>query len=87
MEQAGLESLGNGWIRTPERIREHFLGMRSKSHPMHPSSSKPCRLRLAVFVVLSRQIKELRILYGAGIGSSAWAVLHPADRSGPRWMR
>jgi hypothetical protein len=27
MEQAGLESLGNGWIRTPERIREHFLGM------------------------------------------------------------
>ncbi|MGH8791342.1 MAG: SAM-dependent methyltransferase [Stackebrandtia sp.] len=27
MEQAGLESLGNGWIRTPERITEHFLGM------------------------------------------------------------
>jgi hypothetical protein len=27
MEQAGLESLGNGWIRTPERIREHFLGL------------------------------------------------------------
>jgi S-adenosyl methyltransferase len=27
MEQAGLESLGNGWIRTPERIEEHFLGM------------------------------------------------------------
>jgi hypothetical protein len=25
MEQAGLESLGNGWIRTPERITEHFL--------------------------------------------------------------
>ncbi|MEU6248266.1 SAM-dependent methyltransferase [Glycomyces sp. NPDC047010] len=27
IEQAGLESLGNGWIRTPERIREHFLGL------------------------------------------------------------
>jgi hypothetical protein len=27
IEQAGLESLGNGWIRTPERIEEHFLGM------------------------------------------------------------
>lgn len=27
MEQAGLESLGNGWIRTPERIEQHFLGM------------------------------------------------------------
>ncbi len=27
MEQAGLESLGNGWIRTPERIEEHFLGL------------------------------------------------------------
>lgn len=27
MEQAGLESLGNGWIRTPERIKEHFLGL------------------------------------------------------------
>jgi hypothetical protein len=27
MEQAGLESLGNGWIRTPERITEHFLGL------------------------------------------------------------
>lgn len=27
MERAGLESLGNGWIRTPERIREHFLGL------------------------------------------------------------
>ncbi|GAB3228626.1 SAM-dependent methyltransferase [Glycomyces halotolerans] len=27
MEKAGLESLGNGWIRTPERIREHFLGL------------------------------------------------------------
>ncbi|WP_285667133.1 SAM-dependent methyltransferase [Actinorhabdospora filicis] len=27
MEQAGLESLGNGWIRSPERIEEHFLGM------------------------------------------------------------
>ncbi|MGH3899159.1 MAG: SAM-dependent methyltransferase [Pseudonocardiaceae bacterium] len=27
MEQAGLESLGNGWIRTPERIQEHFLGL------------------------------------------------------------
>ena len=27
MERAGLESLGNGWIRTPERIKEHFLGM------------------------------------------------------------
>jgi hypothetical protein len=26
IEQAGLESLGNGWIRTPERITEHFLG-------------------------------------------------------------
>ena len=26
MEQAGLESLGNGWIRTPQRIEEHFLG-------------------------------------------------------------
>ncbi|HEY0617894.1 MAG TPA: SAM-dependent methyltransferase [Kribbella sp.] len=27
MEQAGLESLGNGWIRTPERIEQHFLGL------------------------------------------------------------
>jgi len=27
MERAGLESLGNGWIRTPERIEQHFLGM------------------------------------------------------------
>ena len=27
IEQAGLESLGNGWIRTPERIEQHFLGM------------------------------------------------------------
>lgn len=27
IEQAGLESLGNGWIRTPQRIEEHFLGM------------------------------------------------------------
>lgn len=27
IEQAGLESLGNGWIRTPERITEHFLGL------------------------------------------------------------
>ncbi|TCC24725.1 SAM-dependent methyltransferase [Kribbella speibonae] len=27
MERAGLESLGNGWIRTPERITQHFLGM------------------------------------------------------------
>jgi S-adenosyl methyltransferase len=27
MEQAGLESLGNGWIRTPQRIQEHFLGL------------------------------------------------------------
>lgn len=27
IEQAGLESLGNGWIRTPERIKEHFLGL------------------------------------------------------------
>lgn len=27
MEKAGLESLGNGWIRTPERITEHFLGL------------------------------------------------------------
>ncbi|HZE38891.1 MAG TPA: SAM-dependent methyltransferase [Stackebrandtia sp.] len=27
MEQAGLQSLGNGWIRTPERITEHFLGL------------------------------------------------------------
>ncbi|MEV0643744.1 SAM-dependent methyltransferase [Phytomonospora sp. NPDC050363] len=27
MEQAGLDSLNNGWIRTPERIKEHFLGM------------------------------------------------------------
>ncbi|TQL75441.1 S-adenosyl methyltransferase [Stackebrandtia endophytica] len=27
IERAGLESLGNGWIRTPERIREHFLGL------------------------------------------------------------
>lgn len=27
MERAGLESLNNGWIRTPERIEEHFLGM------------------------------------------------------------
>ncbi|MEU6858099.1 SAM-dependent methyltransferase [Glycomyces sp. NPDC046736] len=27
IEKAGLESLGNGWIRTPERITEHFLGL------------------------------------------------------------
>ncbi|WP_327636951.1 SAM-dependent methyltransferase [Kribbella sp. NBC_00482] len=27
MERAGLESLGNGWIRTPERIQQHFLGL------------------------------------------------------------
>jgi hypothetical protein len=27
IEQAGLESLGNGWIRTPERIEEHFVGL------------------------------------------------------------
>ncbi|WP_020390519.1 SAM-dependent methyltransferase [Kribbella catacumbae] len=27
IEQAGLESLGNGWVRTPERITEHFLGL------------------------------------------------------------
>jgi hypothetical protein len=27
MEQAGLESLGNGWIRTPERIEQHFIGL------------------------------------------------------------
>ncbi|SDD30728.1 SAM-dependent methyltransferase [Glycomyces harbinensis] len=27
IEQAGLESLGNGWIRTPERIKDHFLGL------------------------------------------------------------
>jgi hypothetical protein len=27
MERAGLESLGNGWIRTPERIEQHFLGL------------------------------------------------------------
>ncbi|GIG68132.1 SAM-dependent methyltransferase [Phytomonospora endophytica] len=27
IEQAGLESLGNGWIRTPERIKQHFLGL------------------------------------------------------------
>ncbi|GAB3839483.1 SAM-dependent methyltransferase [Kribbella italica] len=27
IEQAGLESLGNGWIRTPERIEQHFLGL------------------------------------------------------------
>jgi hypothetical protein len=27
MEKAGLDSLGNGWIRTPERIEEHFLGL------------------------------------------------------------
>lgn len=27
VERAGLESLGSGWIRTPERIREHFLGL------------------------------------------------------------
>ena len=27
VERAGLESLGNGWTRTPERIREHFLGL------------------------------------------------------------
>ncbi|QNE21272.1 SAM-dependent methyltransferase [Kribbella qitaiheensis] len=27
IERAGLESLGNGYIRTPERIEQHFLGM------------------------------------------------------------
>jgi hypothetical protein len=27
IEQAGLASLGNGWIRTPERIEQHFLGL------------------------------------------------------------
>jgi hypothetical protein len=27
IQRGGLESLGSGWIRTPERIREHFLGL------------------------------------------------------------
>ena len=27
VELAGLESLGSGWIRSPERIREHFIGL------------------------------------------------------------
>lgn len=27
VEKAGLESLGNGWIRTPEEIEEHFQGL------------------------------------------------------------
>ncbi|GAA4921964.1 S-adenosyl methyltransferase [Stackebrandtia albiflava] len=27
IERAGLESLGNGWVRTPERIEQHFLGL------------------------------------------------------------
>ncbi|MUL44230.1 SAM-dependent methyltransferase [Streptomonospora sp. PA3] len=26
IERAGLETLGNGWIRTPEEIRKHFVG-------------------------------------------------------------
>jgi hypothetical protein len=27
IEKAGMESLRSGWIRTPERIKEHFLGL------------------------------------------------------------
>ncbi|GAA3742358.1 hypothetical protein HDA32_003295 [Spinactinospora alkalitolerans] len=27
MERAGLETLGNGWIRSPEEIRAHFTGL------------------------------------------------------------
>lgn len=26
IERAGLETLGNGWVRTPEEIRRHFVG-------------------------------------------------------------
>ncbi|MDA2813722.1 SAM-dependent methyltransferase [Nocardiopsis sp. RSe5-2] len=50
MERAGLESLGNGWIRTPERIREHFLGLPlvppgldflERWHPEDPDADVP----------------------------------------------
>ncbi|MDA2807800.1 SAM-dependent methyltransferase [Nocardiopsis suaedae] len=50
MERAGLESLGNGWIRTPERIREHFLGLPlvppgldflERWHPGEPDADVP----------------------------------------------
>ncbi|THV33953.1 SAM-dependent methyltransferase [Glycomyces buryatensis] len=27
IEKAGLESLGNGWVRKPEKIEEHFCGL------------------------------------------------------------
>ena len=27
IEKAGLESLGNGWVRKPEKIKEHFHGL------------------------------------------------------------
>ena len=27
IEKAGLESLGNGWVRKPEKIEEHFQGL------------------------------------------------------------
>jgi len=58
MERAGLESLGNGWIRTPERIEQHFLGLPlippgvdflARWHPEDPDADVPAADELAAY--------------------------------------
>ncbi|GAA2829766.1 SAM-dependent methyltransferase [Kribbella solani] len=58
IERAGLESLGNGWIRTPERITQHFLGMPlvepgldflARWYPEDPDADVPAAEDLAAY--------------------------------------
>ena len=58
MERAGLESLGNGWIRTPERIEQHFLGLPlippgldflARWYPEDPDADVPAADELAAY--------------------------------------